>query len=64
MTEHLPLIVIELVLVFGGTLAFAWWQLRDLKKLRKEREAREAAAGAASPHLDKPSPPPEQTPPN
>ena len=28
-------ILIEVVLVFGGVLLFAWWQLRDL---RKERE--------------------------
>ena len=27
--------LLELVLVFGGVLLFAWWQLRDL---RKERE--------------------------
>ena len=30
-----PVILIEVVLVFGGVLIFAWWQLRDL---RKERE--------------------------
>jgi hypothetical protein len=30
-----PVILIEVFLVFGGVLAFAWWQLRDL---RKERE--------------------------
>ena len=30
-----PMILIEVVLVFGGVLLFAWWQLRDL---RKERE--------------------------
>lgn len=38
MSSHLPLIVIEVVLVFGGALAFAWWQLRDLKRERKKRE--------------------------
>jgi hypothetical protein len=30
-----PIILLEVVLVFGGVLLFAWWQLRDL---RKERE--------------------------
>ena len=30
-----PIILIEVVLVFGGVLLLAWWQLRDL---RKERE--------------------------
>ena len=34
----LPLIVIEVVLVFGGVLAFGWWQLRDLARERKKRE--------------------------
>jgi hypothetical protein len=36
--NSLPLIVIELVLVFGGALAFAWWQLSDLARERKKRE--------------------------
>jgi hypothetical protein len=30
-----PVILIEVILVFGGVLLFAWWQFRDL---RKERE--------------------------
>lgn len=42
MNQNLPIILIEVVLVFGGTLAFGWWQLRELKKLRQERERREA----------------------
>lgn len=36
--NHLPLIVIEVVLVFGGVAAFAWWQLRDLARERRKRE--------------------------
>ena len=36
--NHLPLIVIEVILVFGGVLAFGWWQLRDLARERKKRE--------------------------
>jgi cytoskeletal protein RodZ len=36
--SYLPLIVIEIVLVFGGVLAFAWWQFRDLARERKKRE--------------------------
>jgi len=31
-----PIILIEVVLVFGGVLLFAWWQLRDLKKEREK----------------------------
>lgn len=26
--------LIELVMTFGGVLAFAWWQFRDLKKYK------------------------------
>ncbi len=35
---HLPLILVEVVLVFGGAMAFAWWQFRDLARERKKRE--------------------------
>lgn len=50
MSSHLPLIVIEIVLVFGGALVFAWWQLRDLRRERRKREdakRREAGGDAA-----------------
>jgi hypothetical protein len=36
--NHLPLIVVEILLVFGCALAFAWWQFRDLARERKKRE--------------------------
>jgi hypothetical protein len=45
--EHLPLILIEVVLVFGGALAFGWWQFRDLARERKKREDANRAASAA-----------------
>ena len=38
--SHWPLIVIEVVLVFGGAMAFAWWQFRDLRREREKRERR------------------------
>lgn len=41
MSRHLPLIVIEVVFVFGGALVFAWWQLRDLEREKRRREERE-----------------------
>ena len=44
MASDTPIIVIELVLVAGGALAFGWWQLWDLKKERIKREAREREA--------------------
>ena len=43
-----PVILFEVVLVFGGVLLFAWWQLRDL---RKEREKDQRKKGQGS-HLD------------
>ena len=47
MSQNLPVILIEVVLIFGGVLAFGWWQLRDLKKAREQTErARRAAAEA------------------
>ncbi len=52
MSDHSPFIVIELVLIFGGAMAIAWWQIRDVKRAqeetRRKREAAEAAAAAAA----------------
>jgi len=36
MDNFSPVILFEVVLVFGGVLLFAWWQLRDLRKERKK----------------------------
>ena len=36
MDDFGPIILIEVVLVVGGVLLFAWWQLRDLKKEREK----------------------------
>jgi hypothetical protein len=33
-----PIILIEVVLVFGGVVLFAWWQFRDLRKEREKRQ--------------------------
>jgi len=42
MEDFVPVILIEVVLFFGGVLLFAWWQLRDLKKEReKDRKKKE-----------------------
>jgi len=35
MNNYSGVMVLEVILVFGGVLLFGWWQLRDL---RKERE--------------------------
>lgn len=35
-------IAVELILVFGSVLGFAWWQLRDLDREKKKREAEKA----------------------
>jgi cytochrome oxidase assembly protein ShyY1 len=48
-----PIVLIEVVLIFGGTLAFGWWQLRSVKRdqeqTRRERAEREAQQAAAPP---------------
>ena len=37
-----PVILIEVIMVFGGVLLFTWWQLRDLRKEReKNRQKKE-----------------------
>ena len=35
--SNLPIILIEVILVFGGVLAFGIWQLRALKKQMKPK---------------------------
>ncbi len=58
MDGHLPLILIEVVLVFGGALAFGWWQFREIKRDRAKaaaRRAQNAAAGSPTP-TDDPDP--------
>ena len=52
MSQNLPVILIEVVLIFGGVLAFGWWQLRDLKK-EQQKTARERAAREAAEAQDK-----------
>jgi DNA-binding transcriptional regulator of glucitol operon len=48
MRQQLPLIVVEVIMVFGGALAFGWWQMRSIRRDR-ERTAREKAARDQSP---------------
>ena len=33
-----PIMLIEVVMFFGGTLLFAWWQLRDIRKEREKAQ--------------------------
>lgn len=72
--SNLPIILIEVVLVFGGVLLFGWWQLRSVKRDRertlasKASAATTAAAAAAAESADSAdapapaSPPPQQPP--
>jgi hypothetical protein len=42
MDNFASVILLEVVLVFGGVLLFAWWQLHDLKREReKDRKKKE-----------------------
>ena len=38
MINFSPVIFIEVIMFFGGTLLFVWWQLRDLRKEREKRQ--------------------------
>jgi len=44
--SHLPLVIVEGVMVFGGALLFGWWQLRSVKRDR-EKSAEEVRRKAA-----------------
>jgi hypothetical protein len=43
MSSHWPIVLIEGIIVFGGVLAFAWWQLREIKR-DQQKAAQERAA--------------------
>jgi predicted negative regulator of RcsB-dependent stress response len=47
MSQNLPVILIEVVLIFGGVLAFGWWQLRDIRKAQEETARQRAQREAA-----------------
>lgn len=57
--SHWPLLLIEGILVFGGAIAFGWWQLRstarDAEDTRRQREAEARAERAARETHDGPS---------
>jgi len=58
MGSYGALVLVEVVLVLGGALAFAWWQLRDVERAQREarerraREATDAGSAAQSPAQD------------
>ena len=59
MDNPLPIIVIELVLVFGGVLLFGWWQLRDVKRDQQAAAAKKRAQAADERHAEpQPAKPP------
>lgn len=47
MASNWPIVLVEGVLVLGGTLLFGWWQLRSIRRdqdeARRRREADDAA---------------------
>ena len=57
-SSNWPIVLIEVVLVFGGALAFGWWQLRSIERDRREaaeRRAHEAASAPSQPPADPPA---------
>jgi predicted negative regulator of RcsB-dependent stress response len=52
MDSNLPIIVIELVLTFGGVLLFGWWQLRSIKRDQQKAAAQRQAQAIAKQATD------------
>jgi hypothetical protein len=52
MSDHTPIIVIELVLVFGGAILFTWWQLHSIKVDQRKAAERRAVAQARKEQQD------------
>jgi len=55
-----PLLLIEGVLVFGGAIGFAWWQLRDVERDRRaaaQRRRADTQTETDTPARDVPAPP-------
>lgn len=61
--EHLPLIAIEVVMIFGGAIAFGWWQLRDLDREKRKREQQKALERQRAADPEPVGGPPDTTPP-
>jgi hypothetical protein len=41
MNNYGGVMVLEVILIFGGVLLFAWWQLRDIRKERDRDQKKE-----------------------
>jgi len=54
MSENLPIVLIEGVLVLGGALLFGWWQLRSVERDRRAAAERKRAQEAAASATDDP----------
>lgn len=52
MGSNLPIVLIEVLLIFGGVLAFGWWQLRSIEHDRREAAQRRKAEADADADAD------------
>lgn len=52
MSENWPIVLIEGIMVFGGALAFGWWQLREIKRDQRIAAEKKKAAAEASQEAD------------
>jgi hypothetical protein len=46
MSENWPIVLIEGIMIFGGALAFGWWQLHEIKRDQRIAAEKKAAAEA------------------
>ena len=45
MNNYSGVMMLEIILTFGGVLLFAWWQLRDIRKERDRDQKKEQNKG-------------------
>jgi predicted negative regulator of RcsB-dependent stress response len=52
MSENWPIVLIEGIMIFGGALAFGWWQLHEIKRDQRIAAEKKKAATEAKQNAD------------
>jgi hypothetical protein len=51
-SENWPIVLIEGIMVFGGALAFGWWQLHEIKRDQRIAAEKKKAEAEAKQNAD------------